>query len=83
MSVKQVSASILRNNLADVLDTVKNKEIMLVNRRKKTDVALIDVDLLEDLLELHDKEYVKSIIKARKQAEEGSLSTFEQVFGDL
>ena len=41
-----------RNGLASLLDRVtKNKEIVLINRRNKPDVALISQDELDNLLE--------------------------------
>lgn len=83
MSVEKVPATILRNNLSDVLDAIKKKEVMLIRRRKKVDAALVDIDFLEDLLELQDKKYLKSIQTARAEAREGKVSTFEQVFGEL
>jgi hypothetical protein len=83
MSIDKVPATILRNNLSDVLDAMKQKDIMLIGRRGEVDVALVNIDLLEDLLELHDKDYLKSITDARKEAHTGKVSTFEEVFGEL
>ena len=81
--VLPVASTVLRNNLSEILDVVAQRQIMLVKRRDKAEVALIDADLLEDLLELHDKNYVKSIRAARREIKEGKTATFEQVFGDL
>ncbi len=44
--------------------------------------ALVNIDFFEDLLALANKQYVKSIKKARKEFEEGNFLTHEQVFGD-
>jgi len=83
MSIDNVQATVLRNSLSDVLDAMKQKDVMLIRRRSDVDVALVNIDLLEDLLEMHDKNYVNSIKEARRQAKEGKVSTFDEVFGSI
>ena len=78
MSTKTISASKLRNNLADALDS--DTDILVVTRRGKTEKAIIDLDKLEDLLAASDPKYLKSIKDARAST---GYFTHEEVFGDL
>jgi PHD/YefM family antitoxin component YafN of YafNO toxin-antitoxin module len=81
MSTKTIDASIMRKNLSEALDTVRDtKSILLVRRRGNVESALIDIDMLEDLLAVQDPEYIKSIAEARASKE---WYTPEEVFGDL
>ncbi len=81
MSTKTIDASMMRKNLSEALDTVRDtKSILLVKRRGNVESALIDIDMLEDLLAVQDPEYVKSIAEARASKE---WYTPEEVFGDL
>lgn len=83
MGTKTISASKLRNNLADALDSISNNEVLIVTRRGKKDRAIIDLDKLEDILAVQDPEYVKSITEAREQIKRGEVYSFEEVFGNL
>lgn len=80
MSTKTISASKLRNNLADALDSLSQEDILVVTRRGKSEKAIIDLDKLEDLLAASDQEYLKSIKEARDSNE---YFTHEEVFGNL
>ena len=81
MSTKTIDASMMRKNLSEALDTVRDtKSIILVKRRGNVESALIDIDTLEDLLAVQDPEYVKSIAEARASKE---WYTPEEVFGDI
>lgn len=81
MSTKTIDATDMRKNLSEALDAViDNKNILLVKRRGKVESALIDIDMLEDLLAAQNPEYIKSIAKARASKE---YYTPEEVFGDL
>jgi len=83
MGTKTISASKLRNNLADALDAVNRDDVLIVTRRGKKDHAIVDLDKLEDLLTASDPEYLKSIVEAREQIKKGEVHTFEEVFGNL
>jgi len=84
MTVKVVSATDLRSNLADALDdVVASRQPTLVKRRSRADVALVSVEMLEDLLELHDPEYVQSIQQARTDVEQGNTFSYDEIFGQL
>ncbi len=76
-----VSSTVLRNNLADTLNLLQKKDVVLVRRRGQIKSALIDIDLLEDLMALKDKKYLKSIVEARKEYQTGKFKDFEDVFG--
>ena len=81
---KIVSASVLRNHLADTLDEVSEGEkFLLVARNKEIVSAVVDIDFFEDLLAAHAKEYVQSIREARKQYKEGKTLGHEEIFGTL
>ena len=83
-TTKIVPATTLRNNLSDTLDDVEAQHsIYIINRRGHMRSALVDLDLLEDLLELHDQDYLASIQQARAEAKAGQLASFEDVFGKL
>lgn len=84
MTTKIIQSTTLRNNMADTLDEVEsNREIMLIARNDKPRVAMVNLDLLEELLELSDADYVESIRQARKDVKAGRLYSFEEVFGKV
>lgn len=78
-----ISSTNLRNNLADALKMAQKKDYVLVSHRGKINTAIVDIDMLEDLLELNDKEYLASIKRAREQYKRGEYYTFEEVFGNI
>ena len=45
--------------------------------------AIMDIDMFEDMLELTDPEYLKSIREAREQYKRGEYYTLEEVFGNI
>jgi PHD/YefM family antitoxin component YafN of YafNO toxin-antitoxin module len=82
--INTVGATTMRSNLSDVLDSVVDEQnIMLIRRRNKTDAALINVELLEDLLATQNKSYVASIQQARKDIESGTVLSLDEAFGEL
>lgn len=79
-----ITTTILRNNLADTINEVTNKKnYFLVAKKGKVTSALVNIDLFEDLLALVNKNYVKSIKKARKDYQAGDFFTHDQVFGNI
>lgn len=80
MSTKTISASDLRNGLADALDAVSPDDVLIVTRRGKKERAIVDLDRLEDLLAASDPDYLASIKEARESKE---YLSHEDVFGDL
>ena len=79
-----ISSTVLRNNLADTLKEIdKNRDYLLVAKKGKVTSALVNIDLFEDLLALANKNYIRSIKKARDEYEKGEYFTHDQAFGDI
>lgn len=78
-----IAATTLRNNLSDTLDSLMNQEYLLIARSKKISHALVNLDFLEDLLALKNKDYLRSIKEARQEYASGNTLSHTQVFGDL
>lgn len=79
-----INTTVLRNNLADSLKEIdKKRDYLLVAKKGKVTSALVNIDLFEDLLALTNKEYVKSIKKAREEYENGDVFSHDQVFGNI
>jgi len=84
MGTKTIDASTLRNNLSTTLKSLAKDDILFIkNRGKLTGKVIIDDEILEDLLLLQDEEYLKGIAKAREEAKNGEVYTFDEVFGDV
>ncbi|KKQ95030.1 MAG: hypothetical protein UT20_C0032G0004 [Candidatus Levybacteria bacterium GW2011_GWA1_39_11] len=79
-----INTTVLRNNLADALSEVaKKKDFLLVAKKGKITSAIVNIDLFEDLLALANKNYLKTIEKARKEYKKGDIFTHEEVFGQI
>ncbi|OGD53114.1 hypothetical protein A3J78_01440 [Candidatus Beckwithbacteria bacterium RBG_13_35_6] len=79
-----ISSTILRNNLAGVLQEVKkSKDYLLIINRGKPVSALVNIDFFEDLLALTSKKYLNSIKQAREQYKKGEIYSHEQAFGEI
>jgi prevent-host-death family protein len=79
-----VGTTVLRNNLADVIEEVsKKRDYLLVSKRGKINSVLVNIELFEDLLALANKKYLKSIKKAREEHQRGEVFTHEQAFGEV
>ncbi|MCH7641175.1 type II toxin-antitoxin system Phd/YefM family antitoxin [Patescibacteria group bacterium] len=79
-----ISSTVLRNNLSDSLKVVeKKKKFLLVAKRGKITSALVNLDLFEDLLELADSKYLKSIKKARQEYKKGDFFSHKDAFGEV
>ena len=84
LTIKSVGATTMRGNLSDVLDAVEHENhVMLIKRHNKADAALVNIDLLEDLLAAQSKEYLANIVQARKDIENGDIIAASDVFGEL
>jgi len=82
--VNLIQASTLRSNLSKVLDSVEEKtDYVLVTKKGKPQVALVNLDFFEDLLALASPKYLKSIKSARAQIKKGLFYSHEEVFGEL
>lgn len=70
----------LRDSFANVAKKVRGrKNIAIVTKRGRPDLALIDLDYLEDLLESQDKEFQKSLAAVARE----KTLTLDDVFADL
>ena len=79
-----VSVTTLRNNLADtVSDIEKKKDYLLIAKKGEITSAIVNIDFFEDLIALSNKNYVKSIKKAREEYEKGNFLSHDDVFGNL
>lgn len=78
-----ITATTLRNNLADAIKEVAKKNYLLVAKRGKITSALVNIDLFEDLIALTNKKYLASIEKAREEYKKGDVLTHGQVFGEV
>lgn len=79
-----ITTTVLRNNLADSLKEVSvKKDYLLVASKGKLTSAIVNIDLFEDLLALVNKNYVKSIQKARKEYKAGEVFSHEEAFGSV
>lgn len=78
-----ITATTLRNNLADAIKEVAKRNYLLVAKRGKITSALVSIDLFEDLIALTNKKYLASIIKAREEYKKGDVLTHGQVFGEV
>lgn len=78
-----VTTTILRNNLADVINGIEQKKYLLVAKKNKITSALVDIDFFEDLIAMVNQKYLESIRHAREEYKRGDFLTHDQVFGKL
>lgn len=83
MSTKTIAAAKFRNNFASTLDSINDDDVVIVTRRGKKERVILDIDRFEDLLAANNPEYLKSIEKARKEAQNGEVFSMEEVFGNI
>lgn len=80
MSAKTISVSNLRSGLGDALDAVTADDILIITRRGKKERAIIDLDVLEDLLAASNPAFLKKIRTARASTD---YLSHEDVFGAI
>lgn len=79
-----ITTTILRNNLADVIEEISNKkDYLFVAKKGKVTSALVNIDFFEDILALSNKKYLSQIKKSRKEFAEGKVFSHEEIFGKL
>lgn len=78
-----ISSTTMRANFATTLDELTRQNYLLVARRGKISHAIVNLDFLEDLLALNNKEYLASIRQAREDYKKGKTISHDQVFGEL
>ncbi len=63
-----VNATQLRQTYASVAKKIRGgKDIAVITKRGRPDLALVDLDHLEDLLEADDKQFQASLRKALRE----------------
>ena len=82
MTTKIIDATILRNNLGEAIEAVTSGDTLLVKKRGKLRVAIVDLDLFEDMLAGQSPEYRQSIAEARQQYKTGETMSIEEAFGE-
>jgi prevent-host-death family protein len=80
---KTVRSTTLRENLAEILESLKKGDKYLVTKRGEPVGGIVDLGLFEDLLALSSPSYLKSIKEAREQYKKGQYYTLEEVMKDL
>lgn len=84
ISTRKIDTTDLRNNLASTTSALGKDDILFIKSRGKlTGKAIIDDELLEDLLLMKDGDYIASSAKARNEIKQGDFYTFDEVFGDV
>ena len=81
--MKTIDATDLRNNLSDAMSSIGQGETLIVKKRGKLQVAMIDLDTYEDLLAASNPENLRAIKKAREEYKKGDVLAFDEVFGDI
>lgn len=80
MTPISITSAELRSNLSESLDSVAKGNVVIVKRRGKPDVSLVDSELMEDFVASHNPRLIKKVAKARAEKKEYS---FDEVFGDI
>ncbi|KKU44391.1 MAG: hypothetical protein UX60_C0007G0015 [Berkelbacteria bacterium GW2011_GWA2_46_7] len=76
---KVVNATELRTNYADISKAVRGgQNVTIITKRGRPDLALIDLDYLEDLIESQDKKFQESL----RQAVQEKTYLLEEVFSE-
>ena len=76
---KVVNATELRTNHADISKAVRGgQNVTIITKRGRPDLALIDLDYLEDLIESQDKKFQESL----RQAVQEKTYLLEEVFSE-
>jgi len=79
MTTTTITSAKLRGNMAEALNDVSAGNVLIVKRRGKPDIALVDTDLLEDYLTVQNPRFIRKVSRARRETK---LYSFEEVFGD-
>jgi len=80
---KTVRSTTLRENLAEILESLKRGEKYLVTKHGQPIGGIVDPSLFEDILALSSPSYLKSIKESRDQYKKGQYYTLEEVIKDL
>ncbi len=80
MAVVETNVAQLRAHLAEALEQVRGGAVVVVRSQDKPGVALVDEELLEDVLAAQNPRLIKKINQARAEKD---VYSFEEVFSDL
>ena len=82
--IKTINTSKLRSHFKDAMAHVKeSKRPLVITERNIPTAVLLDIDEFEDVLSARDKEYLKSIKKARAEYAKGEVFDMNDVFADI
>lgn len=81
--IKTISGTKLRQNFADITQTVADKTDVIITHRGIQKQVIISLDRYEDLLASNDPKYLADIKKSRLQAESGQYVHFNEAFDNL
>ncbi len=82
--IKTIDSSDLRANLKDAMTHVKSsKKPLIIKQRNIPTAVLIGIDEFEDYLSSKDKEFLKSITKARGEYAKGEVFDMADIFADI
>lgn len=74
---KVIKATELRTSYAEIAKQIRGgKNVAVITKRGRPDLALVDLDYLEDLIESQDKEFQKTL----RQAAQEKAYSLEEVF---
>ncbi len=80
MTPLTISSAKLRSNLAKTLDSATNNNVIIIKRRGKEDVSLVNTAIHEDFIASQNPRIIKKVAQAR--ASKKSYS-HEEVFGEM
>jgi hypothetical protein len=79
--MKSVDIKRLRDHLGEMVDYVSTREdYVMVTRKSRPLMALVNLDLLEDLIAGSDRGYLAGIRQARKEYRQGNTLCHKDVF---
>lgn len=65
---KVIKATELRTSYAEIAKQIRGgKNVAVITKRGRPDLALVDLDYLEDLIESQDKEFQKTLRQAAQE----------------
>lgn len=79
MRVTETNMTKLRSNLNCALDKVSSGDIVLIKRRGKSDVAMVDSDLLEDYIAAINPRIIEKTALARSEVTSGNTIPYVRV----
>ena len=79
-----IQTATLRENLAQIIDTLsEEKGFLVITRKGKPVSALVNIDTFEELLAKNSPTYLKDIKEARREYKKGNFLTHQKLFGEV